>query len=208
MNIYPLRGKFLKYKQYIPLIITVPVVSFLMILTLFIASTSVTSVLEMIYHVIPNSEYEDSEDGIKIQYPSNWQVVPGDNSTFVSVLGTTYNRSTYFYPPNSDSFFYFGVENVPEESFSLKEYAEKSINYASQNVTAFNLISLGGIVLPANHYAYELQYELGSEGVKSKFLVVIFENDDELYYLHYEAEDSEYLHFLPTIQKMINSVTK
>ena len=100
------------------------------------------------------------------------------------------------------------MERLSNQSMNLKEYATSLITYFNKTLTDFNLIesntniTLGG----GNNPTYGLIYTYKEDGTDYKRMEIGTIIGDRIYFIRYNAEEKQYSNYLPTIQRMINSL--
>lgn len=156
--------------------------------------------------------YEDKINGMSMEFPIDWTITPGGETGYTSSIGTIFNSATYFFPGNGDSSIYPSlnllIEDVPPTSnISLLDYVKTDIdnikrNYPNSNVTNFKYHSFGGNLSGSK---YELTYKIDETQYHN--LNTILRNNEKVYYFQYLSKESQYQRFLPTIKKMIGSIS-
>jgi hypothetical protein len=150
------------------------------------------------------STYYDSNNGIKIQYPSNWHVKKVSDSTEI-IVGFTPTNSLVKSPVR----FGIGVSNIPPQFLSsinnthLSSGAHFIIGRNRQSNPDLQLIESGTTTIGAggNVPAYKIAYTAG----KIKVLEVITIKNDKAYFILYGTKPAEYQKYLSIAQKMIDS---
>ena len=153
--------------------------------------------------------YQNSSHGIRIQYPANWTKDERDyspNNTITDIVA-------FFSPVENTSDTHpaslvIYMERLSNQNMTLKEYATSLITYFNKTLTDFNLIesntniTLGG----GNNPAYGLIYTNKVDGTNYKTMEIGTIIGDRIYFIRYNAEEKQYSNYLPTIQRMINSL--
>jgi YVTN family beta-propeller protein len=138
--------------------------------------------------------YESHTYGVRIQYPSDWEVAQGPG------------RITFIPPTNySDRIRdYLDIIVISSENIRQHELISREINYYRQNFLDFKLINLSQTTL-ANNPAYKIIYAYrdGQDDIIRTGLITI--KSGIAYYIIYHAQMSEYSKYLPTIEKIIGS---
>lgn len=148
----------------------------------------------------PNfTKYENSTDGITIQYPDNWSKL--ENSNIIT------NEIVEFSPQSSNS-------NVPEklvitgenlsDPLSLAEYTKLSKQEIVQQNNNVKILSETDSTL-AGKRAYKVVYTLSDQGNELKRMETWTLKNFKVYSITYEAQAGKYDQSLPTAEKMINT---
>jgi len=147
--------------------------------------------------------YENLSFGIKILYPANWD--KQENTSSSSNNSTLYDIVT-FSPPLKNSSNIIGklavkVDNISDiKPTTLANYADAIISDLKQDfrVTESNTTLSG-------NPAYKVVYTGLEESVDLQAMLVMAIKGDRVYMISYTAEPEKYSHYLPTVQKMIDS---
>lgn len=142
--------------------------------------------------------YDNSNLGIKIQYPSDWQVEPDPelNTTAFLVPG-----SPIKYAEKLDITI---LDAKPGKS--LTDIANDLIQFNKQNDGSYQVIESSPIIVNGNS-AYKIVHSFNEPtkfGEVKAMLIEIIKGNKQ-YELLYTAEPEKYDMLLPTIQKMIDS---
>ena len=147
----------------------------------------------------PFITYQNNSTGIKIQYPSNWQRTEDDNGN--SVLFISPSESISDKVLESLSIRVSASNNIP-----LSKLANQTINYYKQNYNDFHLIQ-SKLITFKHSLAYMLKYAytdmLFGKGIGVDIGTAM---GNKLYVISYFAEPTKLPLYLPTIQKMIDSL--
>ncbi len=148
--------------------------------------------------------YENRTAGIKIQYPSNWQI-----NEYAYLIDPIVANIVGFHGPlslESTNTFreYFGISivNLPENVTldSYYRYLSRSWN----TIPGVNIIESDTITLAGNP-AYRTVSTWRDEIQQLKNQIIVMVNNGKSYMLTYGANEEDYESYLSTIQKMINS---
>jgi hypothetical protein len=157
------------------------------------------------------STYNNPILGITLQYPSNWikREYPYNsaaNNTIVSffsqsetasALGNVSGVSGNFVP-------YLDVFVFPSKNMSLDEALNGTINNFGNNI---NISESKPIILKGDNHAHMLVYTIAIAGDELfKKMQVWTTKGDRVYVITYSAEEELYPKYLPTIQKMVDSL--
>jgi PsbP-like protein len=154
--------------------------------------------------------YENATYGINIQYPSNWTIEEGgDEDSDDDVTDVV----SFFAPVENDSetvapSLYISIDSVSSNrNENLNEYLTTTINDYNDSQdfkvieSSTNSSSLGG------YPAYKLVYtDVDENNINYKDMEIGTIIGDKVYFVTYDAAEEEYSVYLPTIQKMIDSL--
>jgi hypothetical protein len=136
--------------------------------------------------------------GITIQYPSNWERTEDGNGNSVLFLSPSESKSDKVLESLS---IRVSPNNVP-----LSKLADRSINYYKQNYNDFHLIE-SKLITFKHSLAYMLKYAytdlLFGKGMG---IDIGTTTGNKGYIISYFAEPANFSLYLPTIQKMIDSL--
>lgn len=152
--------------------------------------------------------YSNPIYGFDLEYPSDWsftesEVVP--NATAYSVVSFVPPISA---DPNLGTNLIVGIENFEVgQTPSLDQYARSSINAYENNYANFYLDSVRTNDTMSGMPAYEIVFTDGSAEATRKSIDKGFidEANNRAYYLIFNADNSKYDQFLPTIQDVSDS---
>jgi hypothetical protein len=141
--------------------------------------------------------YENSDYGIKIQYPSSWMTEESHNQSS--------NDIVRFSSPAGIALLSIVSTGRVTESKPLELYANAGIDVLRHTFSDFSLISsnastVGGI--PAQEIVYTASMP---SGLKLKFMQFLTIKDARDFILTSGALQDEFAKYLPTIQTMVNS---
>ncbi|HZD35902.1 MAG TPA: PsbP-related protein [Nitrososphaeraceae archaeon] len=150
--------------------------------------------------------YNNSEYGIKINYPSDWsyqEVQAPSDATIIPILN--------MFPPISDdpdavSFLEIGLEEL-ETPFSIDEYSRSIINGYRESRLNFDLVSSSTDDTLSGLPAYEIVFTDSANGTDRKIMEVgaLDSDNNRVYYLLFNTEESRYEQFVPALESMIDS---
>ena len=147
--------------------------------------------------------YQNSTDGIKIQYPSNWKKVEhGDNA------GIPSHTIEFLSPMTANDTFqenvFVKVDPFPQ---SLRQLVVGEVDGFKTHTVNFMLLNSVPSTLdgnPAQILVFKYSNFLPQFNTL-KAMIVLTVKDQKAYAISYVAESSKYSEYLPTIQEMINS---
>lgn len=140
--------------------------------------------------------YIDDDEGIRIQYPSDWRV--SDNN-----LGR--NDVIKFFSPEENTELGVSVAAIlvkvePASGITLDEIAAQQM----EGTPNTRMLDIGGTELSGLQAYESIFYEYGANRtlkVKSTFAL----NDDQIYRINYAADTSKYDDYLPMIDEILRS---
>jgi serine/threonine-protein kinase len=151
--------------------------------------------------------YQNNTYGLKMQYPSGWQVAQFNNSAatptklvvgFLSPIGV--QRATDRIPEN----ILVAVENLSSRNMGLAPYTTLQLSLLSEGTQGFNLVESLPTTI-ANNPAHQIVYTETLEQLALKKMQVWTIKDGIAYLIIYAADESDYSDQLPTIRKMLDS---
>jgi hypothetical protein len=159
--------------------------------------------------------YENPAYGIQIQYPSTWVVYVGDvfsdnddnndsSIDIVSFLGPV-KGDTKAYAPS----LYISIDNpLPSDlNLNLNQYLTRITNDYEAGLKEFKVIeSDTNSSILAGRAAYKLVFTDEEDEIYYKTMDIGTIIGDKVYSIRYAAEKEQYSDYLPTVQKMINSL--
>jgi eukaryotic-like serine/threonine-protein kinase len=159
--------------------------------------------------------YENPAYGIQIQYPSTWIIYAGDVFSdndddddaaidIVSFLGPV-KSDTEAYAPS----LYISIDNPPpaDLNLNLTEYLARITNDYDARLKDFKVIeSNTNSSILASKPAYKLVFTDEEDEIHYKTMEIGTIIGEKVYLLSYAAQEEQYSDYLPTVQKMINSL--
>ena len=151
--------------------------------------------------------YQNNTYGLKMQYPSGWQVAQFNNSAanpaklvvgFLSPIGV--QRATDRIPEN----ILVAVENLSSRNMGLAPYTTLQLSLLSEGTQGFNLVESLPTTI-ANNPAHQIVYTETLEQLALKKMQVWTIKDGIAYLIIYAADESDYSDQLPTVRKMLDS---
>jgi hypothetical protein len=151
--------------------------------------------------------YQNNTYGIKMQYPSEWQLGQFNNSAasptkfvvgFLSPIGL--QRATDRIPEN----ILVAVENLSSSNMGLAPYTALQLSLLSEETKGFNLVESLPTTI-ANNPAHQIVYTEPLEQLKLKKMQVWTVKDGMAYLIIYAADEADYPSQLPTVKKMLDS---
>jgi hypothetical protein len=151
--------------------------------------------------------YQNATYGIKMQYPSGWQVAQFNNSAanptklvvgFLSPIGV--QRITDRIPEN----ILVAVENLSSRNMGLAPYTTLQLSLLSEGTQGFNLVESLPTTI-ANNPAHQVVYTETMDQLKLKKMQVWTVKDGMAYLIIYAADEADYSSQLPTARRMLDS---
>lgn len=142
--------------------------------------------------------YENPNYGLTIQYPYNWKKERFDNNATDAIVG--------FSPVQQNRLFLSQVILLVNFSSSsstpLKSLVSEDIEKLRQYYADFKLVDSNASDIIANRNAYRIVYNTDSVRVLQISTVI----GDKKFTVEYKANSNSYFAYLPTIQRMIDSI--
>ena len=153
--------------------------------------------------------YENPAYGIQIQYPSTWIIYAGDMFSgddaidIVSFLGPV-KSDTKAHAPS----LYISIISPPSPdlNLNLNEYLTRITNDYNAKLKEFKVIESNTNSILAGKPAYKLVFTDEEDEIYYKTMDIGTIIGDKVYVLSYVAQREQYSDYLPTVQKMINSL--
>ncbi len=162
--------------------------------------------------------YENHMQGIKIKYPSDWQIQEQETGiipfvVFYSPPGPIVPCSPSCSPTDPiPETFNIGIENLPSQTFTLERYTNLGINKLRTSMQDFNLTesedtTIAG--LPAHKITYTFTVEGESKTSNPlpslKNMQIVTVKDGKAYFITYGGVINQFSESLADAQMMINS---
>jgi eukaryotic-like serine/threonine-protein kinase len=144
--------------------------------------------------------YEDSTLGIKIDYPAGWthELHAGGIVTFLASLESHSNT----YPAGLG----IKVQHLKSKNISLNNITKIQIENLSQSHPDFKLIESTEFKIGGNS-AHKIVFSATDNKKNERKAMQIWTiRGDKAYLITYKAEPGKYAGYLPTIQKMVDSL--
>lgn len=152
--------------------------------------------------------YSNPIYGFDLEYPSDWSFTESEippNATAYSIVNFVPPISA---DPNLGTNLLIGIENFEVgQTPSLDQYARSSINAYRNSYANFSLDSVRTNTTMSGMPAYEIVFTDDSAEATRKSIDKGFidEANNRAYYLIFNADNSKYDQFLPTIQDVFDS---
>jgi hypothetical protein len=153
--------------------------------------------------------YENPAYGIQIQYPSTWIIYAGDMFSgddaidIVSFLGPVKNDTKAHAPS-----LYISIISLPppDLNLNLNEYLTRITNDYKAKLKEFKVIESDTSSILAGKPAYKLIFTDEEDEIYYKTMDIGTIIEDKVYFLSYVVQREQYSDYLPTVQKMIDSL--
>ncbi len=160
------------------------------------------------------NNYENSEMGVSIKYPSNFLIDESNSNETVKQISffPAYDDDSGLSPETFISWFDVYVQTFYPPIFyspdNISSYLEDRTNAVQEEDQDITIVEASTDSLLAGHPAYKLvtRSYSGNETIDSVEYGIIV--DDKLYSLSYEVNSSDYQNSLPIVNKMIYSFNK
>jgi len=148
--------------------------------------------------------YENTEIGISITYPKNWQMIENpDEFTLVSFNAPLDSPSDQF-----QESLMISAEGV-SESITLDEFADATVNSIANEFTlmGFNvdILNSESITISGNN-AKKITYTIKNGGVSFEQVFFITIKENIAYSIIFTSEEEKFSEYVQTLEKMINSI--
>jgi hypothetical protein len=141
--------------------------------------------------------YNNSEYGIRMNYPSDWSYQEVQAPTNAAVVPIVHMFPPISDDPNAVSFLEIGIEDL-ESHFSIDEYSRSVINGYGESRQNFDLISSNTDGTLSGLPSYQIVFTDSANGTDRKIMEVgaIDVDSNRVYYLFFNTEESRYDPFL------------
>lgn len=151
-------------------------------------------------------QYNNSEYGIRINYPSDWSYQELEAPTNAAVVPIVNIFPPISDDPNAVSFLQIGIEDLVSP-FSIDEYSRSIINGYRESRSDFDLVSSNTDGTISGLPAYEVVFTDSANGTDREIMEVgaLDSDNNRVYYLLFNTEESRYDLFVPTLERIIGS---
>jgi PsbP-like protein len=181
-----------------------------------IVITNNNSLTKKVTHNTDFLEYKNPIYGIEIQYPSKWEKIDFAQS----INGNNNNNNNN---NNNDAALIAGflstskndtgiLENLmirevrlASPDITTREFSNALLSSYKQQFKNFQLIGSNASMTLSGKPAYEVVYTYGVQPNIFKTMEVWVVNGDRAYMILYNADPSDYSHYLPIIHRMVSS---
>ncbi len=150
--------------------------------------------------------YNNSEYGIRMNYPSDWSYQEAQPPTDVAIFPIVRMFPPISDDPNAVTFLEIGIEDLGNP-FSIDEYSRSTINAYRESRQNFDLVSSNTEDTLSGLPAYELVFTDSANGTDRKLIEVgaLDSDNNRVYYLLFNTEESRYDLFVPALESIIDS---
>jgi hypothetical protein len=157
--------------------------------------------------------YENPTYGIQIQYHFDWTIKEGDEdidddvTDIVSFVATVRNDSETYEPYFDISYTSVDIPLSSNVNENLNQYLTTTINDYNDTLNDFEVIESSTNSVLGGLPAYKLVFTYVDDDIYYERMEIGTIIGDKVYFVTYESEEEEqYSDYLPTIQKMIDSL--
>ena len=172
-------------------------------ITLTVFRNGQIKAVNMTFVVIPEFlTYQNSSNGITIQYPNYWEKTQENNVVM------------FHSPSRSDSDRYqeklwINIEDLPRQNITLDEYTNTFSSAYKDSFKDFKFVGPNptSMTIAGNKTASKLIYTmiLPDSNIQLKFMDIFSIISSKVYHITYAAEVNEFANYLPIIQNIIDS---
>jgi hypothetical protein len=150
--------------------------------------------------------YNNSEYGIRMNYPSDWSYQEAQAPTNAAIFPIVRMFPPISDDPNAVTFLEIGIEDLGNP-FSIDEYSRSTINAYRESRQNFDLVSSNTEDTLSGLPAYELVFTDSANGTDRKLMEVgaLDSDNNRVYYLLFNTEESRYDLFVPALESIIDS---
>ena len=150
--------------------------------------------------------YNNSEYGIRMNYPSDWSYQEVQAPTDATIIPIVNMFPPISDDPNAVTFLQIGIEEL-ETPFSIDEYSRSIINGYRESRLNFDLVSSNTGNTLSGLPTYEIVFTDSANGTDRKLMEVgaLDSDNNKVYYLLFNTEESRYDLFVPALESMIDS---
>jgi serine/threonine-protein kinase len=165
--------------------------------------------------------YDNSEYGIKIIYPSNWELIENFEKFGASNEDLFNINIAAFQPPRegaldmiTDSVI-ISIINLPDSMFDptvlefftlLEMWTDFKIQFGETSIANFNLLGSTETML-ANNPAHKIVYTHIDQRDIIKQMDIYTIIGSQVYEISYVAEESKFNSYLPLVEQMLDSIS-
>jgi hypothetical protein len=150
--------------------------------------------------------YNNSEYGIIMNYPSDWSYQEAQAPTNAAIFPIVSMFPPISDDPNAVTFLEIGIEDLGNP-FSIDEYSRSTINAYRESRQNFDLVSSNTEDTLSGLPAYGLVFTDSANGTDRKLMEVgaLDSDNNRVYYLLFNTEESRYDLFVPALESIIDS---
>jgi len=146
--------------------------------------------------------YNNSEYGIRMNYPSDWSYQEVQALTDATIIPIVNMFPPISDDPNAVTFLQIGIEEL-ETPFSIDEYSRSIINGYRESRLNFDLVSSNTGNTLSGLPTYEIVFTDSANGTDRKLMEVgaLDSDNNRVYYLLFNTEESRYDLFVPVLER-------
>ncbi|MCI0560040.1 MAG: hypothetical protein MN733_16240 [Nitrososphaera sp.] len=145
-------------------------------------------------------QYENSDFGVRIQYPNTWSKVTGQD--FLVMFTSPYENFGDEFTEN----VLISVNDLPY-SITLEDYTKNSISSLRSAYSSFQVIESDENALLSGHAAYSISAVAHSEGIKFQVYAIWTLLENREYFILFTAENEQYDKvYSGHVRKMVDSL--
>ena len=165
--------------------------------------------------------YDNSEYGIKIIYPSNWELIENFEKFGASNENLFNINIAAFQPPREGALdmitesVIISIINLPDTMFDptvlafftpLEMWTDFKIQFGETSIANFNLLGSTETIL-ANNPAHKIVYTHIDQRDIIKQMDIYTIIGSQVYEISYVAEESKFNSYLPLVEQMLDSIS-
>lgn len=144
--------------------------------------------------------YRNLERGVRIDYPSNWQIVEDLMGSIVAFF-TPLEDASDNYRENVNVV----VQDLKDSPMTLEEYSEFSVNQLKEEINALKIIEPLSSATLSNFPAHKIVYNGVLEKIKLKYMQIWAIKSNIAYLVTYIAENNHFKDYINIIKQIVNS---
>ncbi|PIR75516.1 MAG: hypothetical protein CO030_02815 [Candidatus Magasanikbacteria bacterium CG_4_9_14_0_2_um_filter_42_11] len=147
--------------------------------------------------------YTNEEEGITIEYPSDWTVSPGASPTVVVLASPLQNSNDSYQETVS-----IAAQDISASELSLEEFSTQATNALSQYMENLQITKQGDAQLdgePAKVVHFSGTYPATDYLSETYQIYTVY--DGYVYIITYTGVPDDFEAFMPTVGKMVSSFT-
>jgi eukaryotic-like serine/threonine-protein kinase len=150
--------------------------------------------------------YNNDEFGISFSYPSSWTEEPDPNEGILAIFYAPLQDDSDIFAEN----FNVAVEELSSSSYPLDVYSDNALDQLKSSFQNFRIEHLNANSSLSDYPAYYIDYTYTTptaQGImKLKNLQIWTMVDDKAYTFTFGAQPLEFESYMPTIEKVIDSI--
>jgi hypothetical protein len=150
--------------------------------------------------------YNNDEFGISFSYPSSWTEEPDPNEGILAIFYAPLQDDSDIFAEN----FNVAVEELSSSSYPVDVYSDNALDQLKSSFQNFRIEHLNANSSLSDYPAYYIDYTYTTptaQGImKLKNLQIWTMVDDKAYTFTFGAQPLEFESYMPTIEKVIDSI--